>query len=263
MPVGADSIAEAIRMSAEVYYELGDLLVERDGEASLNVGFEGGYAPVGITDPRDAFEVELTAIEECGCGDEFILAADVAAPHLCDEANSRYELINRQFDKDELLNFYEELTFTYPLASLEDPLDETDFDGFAELTRRLDIQIIGDDLFVTNPERLQRGFNRGTANALLLKVNQVGTVSEAFDAATAANQHGYAVQVSERSGQTADTWLADLAVGLNAGQIKTFDAKIDTIVGVAACSGESTVNAGGTKPIDVTVPEGAPLHRNF
>jgi enolase len=221
VPVGADSVAEAVRMSAEVYYELGDLLARRHGEASRNVGVEGGYAPIDVTDPRDAFELELAAIEECGYGDEFALAADVAASHLYDEATGTYGLLDRRFDRDELLDFYEELTSTYPVVSLEDPLDEADFDGFAELTARLDIQIIGDDLFVTNPERLRTGVDRGAANALLLKINQVGTVSEALDAAATAHRHGYAVQVSERSGQTADTWLADLAVGLNAGQIKT------------------------------------------
>jgi len=221
VPVGADSVAEAVRMSAEVYYELGDLLAERHGEASRNVGFEGGYTPIDVTDPRDAFDLELAAIEECGYDDEFVLAADVAASHFYDEATGTYELMDRRFDRDELLEFYEELTSTYPVVSLEDPLDEADFEGFAELTERLDVQIIGDDLFVTNPERLRTGIDRGAANALLLKINQVGTVSEALDAAATADRHGYAVQVSERSGQTADTWLADLAVGLNAGQIKT------------------------------------------
>jgi len=221
VPVGAESVAEAVRMSAEVYYELGELLAEQHGEASLNVGFEGGYTPTDVTDPRDAFELELAAIEERGYGDEFVLAADVAATHFYDAATDTYELMGRRFDRDELLDFYEELTSTYPVASLEDPLDEADFEGFAELTRQLDAQIIGDDLFVTDPDRLQAGIDRGAANALLLKINQVGTVSEALDAAAAADRNGYSVQISERSGQTADTWLADLAVGLNAGQIKT------------------------------------------
>jgi len=221
VPVGAESVAEAVRMSAEVYYELGELLAEQHGEASLNVGFEGGYTPTDVTDPRDAFELELAAIAERGYGDEFVLAADVAATHFYDAATDTYELMGRRFDRDELLDFYEELTSTYPVASLEDPLDEADFEGFAELTRQLDAQIIGDDLFVTDPDRLQAGIDRGAANALLLKINQVGTVSEALDAAAAADRNGYSVQISERSGQTADTWLADLAVGLNAGQIKT------------------------------------------
>jgi enolase len=221
VPVGAESTAEAVRMSAEVYYELGELLAERHGKASLNVGFEGGYAPIDVVDPRDAFELELAAIEERGYADEFMLAADVAATHFYDATTDTYELMDRQFTRDELLEFYEELTSSYPVASLEDPLDEADFEGFAELTQRLDVQIIGDDLFVTDSDRLRAGIDRGAANALLLKINQVGTVSEALDAAAAADRNGYAVQVSERSGQTADTWLADLAVGLNAGQIKT------------------------------------------
>ena len=221
VPVGADSIEEAVRWTAEVYYELGDILRAEYGEASLNVGDEGGYNPLGIDDPREAFDLELRAIEECGYGGEFALAADVAASHFYDRETETYALLGESMTRDELADVYADLVADYPVVSLEDPLDQNDFAGVADLTDRLDVQIVGDDLFTTNPERLEEGIDRGAANALLWKVNQVGTVTEATEAARLATRNGYAIQVSERSGQTPDTWLADLAVGLHAGQIKT------------------------------------------
>jgi len=221
VPVGADSVSEAVRMTAEVYYELGDILAAEYGEASLNVGAEGGYNPLGIDDPREAFDLELRAVETCGYEGEFALAADVAASHFYDPETETYALLGESMTRADLVGFYEELVDTYPIVSLEDPLDQHDFAGVADLTDRLDVQIVGDDLFATTPDRLRRGVDRGAANALLWKVNQVGTVTEAVEAARTATRNGYAVQVSERSGQTPDTWLADLAVGLDAGQIKT------------------------------------------
>jgi enolase len=221
VPVGADSVEEAVRWTAEVYYELGDILQAEHGEASLNVGDEGGYNPLGVDDPREAFDLELRAIEACGYDGEFALAADVAASHFYDPETETYALLGESMTRDELADFYEKLVDAYPIVSLEDPLDQHDFAGVTDLTDRLDIQIVGDDLFTTNPERLEAGIERGAANALLWKVNQVGTVTEATEAARLATHNGYAVQVSERSGQTPDTWLADLAVGLGAGQIKT------------------------------------------
>jgi enolase len=221
VPVGADSVAEAVRWTAEVYYELGDILRDEYGEASLNVGDEGGYNPLGVDDPREAFDLELRAVEACGYDGEFALAADVAASHFYDPESGTYALLGESMTRDELLDFYAALVADYPVVSLEDPLDQHDFAGVADLTDRLDIQIVGDDLFTTNPERLREGIDHGAANALLWKVNQVGTVTEATEAARLATRNGYAVQVSERSGQTPDTWLADLAVGLGAGQIKT------------------------------------------
>ena len=221
VPVGAESFADAVRQAAEVYYELGTLLEDAYGVHSRNVGAEGGYTPPGLTDPRDAFDQIVRAIERAGYDDEFALAADVAATHFYDADAETYTVLGESMTRAELIAFYEELVETYPIVSLEDPLEEHDYDGFAELTDRLDVQIVGDDLFVTNPERLREGVDRGAANALLVKVNQIGTVTEACDAARLASRNGYAIQVSERSGQTADTWLADLAVGLEAGQLKT------------------------------------------
>ena len=221
VPVGADSVAEAVRWTAEVYYELGDILRDEYGAASCNVGDEGGYNPLGVDDPREAFDLELRAIEACGFDDEFALAADVAATHFYDPETETYDLLGESLTRDELTDFYADLVDAYPIVSLEDPLDQDDFGGVADLTDRLDVQIVGDDLFTTTPRRLEEGLDRGAANALLWKVNQVGTVTEATEAARLATRNGYAVQVSERSGQTPDTWLADLAVGLDAGQIKT------------------------------------------
>ncbi|MFQ5819330.1 MAG: phosphopyruvate hydratase [Candidatus Heimdallarchaeota archaeon] len=221
IPVATNRFSEAIRMGLEVYHELGKILVDKWGKRSLNVGVEGGYTPPSMKDPREAFDAELQAIEELGYGDNFVLSLDVAATHLYNRKTEKYTVMKKELTREALMDFYEELVTTYPLQSIEDPLEEEDFEGFAELTRTLNIQIVGDDLFVTNIKRLRKGIEVGAANALLLKVNQVGTLSEALDAAQLAFRNGYGVQVSERSGQTEDTWLADLTVGLNAGQIKT------------------------------------------
>lgn len=221
IPTGAETFAEAIRMGAEVYYELGDRLAEAYGEGSRNVGVEGGYTPPGMTDPREAFDEMLAAVEECGYGDAFVLAIDAAATHFYDTDTGTYTFVGEERTPGEMIDIYADLASTYPLESMEDPLHESDFESTAALTRRLDCQVVGDDLFVTTPERVKRGVETGAANALLFKVNQVGTVTGAFDAAATARENGYAVQVSERSGQTPDTWLADVAVGLDAGQIKT------------------------------------------
>jgi len=221
MPVGAKSFSEGIRMGLEVYHELGKILENKYGKSSLNVGVEGGYAPYGMRDPREALEAILKAIEELGYEDKFILGLDCAATHLYNRKTRRYFLMGREFTREELIDFYEDLISTYPVQSIEDPLEENDFEGFAELTRTLNIQIVGDDLFASNIKRLKKGIEMRAANTMALKVNQVGTLSEALDAAELAFRNGYAVVVSERSGQTEDTWLADLAVALNAGQIKS------------------------------------------
>ncbi|MCQ4332064.1 enolase [Natronomonas sp. F2-12] len=221
VPTGADSFGDAIRMCAEVYYELGDELAESHGESALSVGDEGGYTPATMTDPRDAFDSILDAVRACGYEDVFELGIDAAATHFHDPDDGTYRLADGTYTRGELLEFYAELEETYPLVSIEDPLEEDDFEGFATLSDRLDAQIVGDDLFVTNDERLRKGIDIGAGDALLCKINQVGTVSEAIEAVETARENGYAIQVSERSGQTADTWLAEVAVGLRAAQIKT------------------------------------------
>jgi enolase len=221
VPFGASSFSEAITMGSEVYHELGKMLEQKWGKHSLNVGVEGGYSPPGMKDPRQAFEIELKAIEEMGYGNKFCLSLDAAASHLYNSKTGKYNFMGSEITRDSLIELYQDLVSTYPLRSIEDPLQQEDYEGFAEVTKKLGIQIIGDDLFVTNPKRLKRGIEMGAANALLLKVNQIGTLSEALDAAKLSFSNGYEVQVSERSGQTEDTWLAQITVGIGAGQIKT------------------------------------------
>jgi len=221
IPIGAKTFSDAIRMGTEVYYILGEILVKKYGRHSLNVGVEGGYTPPGMKDPREALDIELKAIEEIGYEKEFALGLDVAATHLYDEKEKTYTFMGKKITREKLMDFYEDLVSVYPIVSIEDPLEENDFEGFAELTKTLNIQIVGDDLFVTNIERLKKGVEMKAANAILWKVNQVGTLTEAIDVAQYAFRHGYGVEVSERSGQTEDTWLANLAVALNSGQIKT------------------------------------------
>lgn len=220
MPVGAKTFSQAMGMGVEVYKLLGEVLAKKYTKYVLNVADEGGYTPP-MKDPRQAFDAELKAIEELGYGDDFVLGLDAAATHLYDKKTGRYRFMGKDITREEMMDFYVDLVKTYPVASIEDPLEEDDFEGFKELTNSLGIQIVGDDLFVTNIKRLRKGIEMGAANALLWKVNQVGTLTEALEAASLAFRHGYAVQVSERSGQTEDTWLADLGVALNAGQIKT------------------------------------------
>ncbi|MCW3974988.1 MAG: phosphopyruvate hydratase, partial [Candidatus Bathyarchaeota archaeon] len=200
---------------------LGQILKEKYGKHSLNVGVEGGYTPPGIKDPRVALDMELLAIEETGYDDKFVLGLDVAASHFYNKKTKKYHFMGKEITTGQFIDFYKDLVSTYPVETIEDPLQEEDFEGIAELTRTINIQIIGDDLFVTNIKRLQKGIAMRAANALLLKVNQIGTLSEALDVAQLCFKNGYGVQVSERSGQSEDTWLADLTVALNAGQIKT------------------------------------------
>jgi enolase len=221
VPVGAANFSEAIRMSTEVYHQLGGMLALKWGKYSLNVGVEGGYSPPGMKDPREAFDAELKAIGELGYGDKFVLSLDAAASHLYDSKTRTYSLMGRKLSREELIDFYKDLVSSYPVKSIEDPLQQNDFEGFAQITKVLKIQIIGDDLFVTNVNRIRKGIELKAANALLLKVNQIGTVTEAKEAAELAFKNAYAIQVSERSGQTEDTWLADFTVAINAGQIKT------------------------------------------
>jgi enolase len=220
IPVGAKTFSEAITMSTEVYFHLGTILAQKYGKHVLNTADEGGYTPPMI-DPREALNAELQAVEETGYKKKFMLGLDIAANSLYDKKKDKYRLMGKELPREKYIDYLSDLVKEYSIASLEDPLHEEDFEGFAELTKSLDTQIVGDDLFVTNIKRLKKGIETGAANALLWKVNQIGTLTEALDAADYAFRHGYGVQVSERSGQTEDTWLADLAVALNAGQIKT------------------------------------------
>jgi len=220
MPVGAGSFAESLQIASEVNMALGEILLARLGKAALNTGDEGGYAP-DLDDPEDALAALIEAVEAAGYDDKCVYGLDCAATHFYDTDSGKYALGGRTMGTEELIDYYLRLVDGYGVESIEDPLEEDDFAGFAELTRRAGIQIVGDDLFVTDPERVDRGAEVGAANSLLWKFNQIGTLTEAFDAAETAVGHGYSLVVSERSGETEDPIIADLAVGMGAGQIKT------------------------------------------
>ena len=220
MPIGAKTFAEAMRMGSEVYHALGRLLAKKYGKYSLNTSDEGSYSPPEVSDPGEAYEIILKAVEEEGYEDDFILAMDAASTHMYNAKTGKYTYREKEISREHLMGLYEDLVKTYPLRSIEDPLHEDDFEGFAEITKRLKIQIVGDDFFASSVKRLMRGVQIHAANTVLLKVNQVGTLTEALETASYANRNGYSVLVSERSGQTEDTWLADLTVAINAGQIK-------------------------------------------
>ncbi len=213
-------MAEALRHGVEVYHALKSVLKTRG--LATGLGDEGGFAP-DLDSNRAALDLIVEAIEAAGftAGVDVALALDVAASEFHDEAGYRFE--GAVQTAAQMTAYYTELLDGYPIVSLEDPLDEQDWDGWVELTGELDarVQIVGDDLFVTNPERLGRGIELGAANALLVKVNQIGTLTETFDAVELAHRHGYRCMMSHRSGETEDTTIADLAVALNCGQLKT------------------------------------------
>lgn len=230
MPVGACCFREALRMGTEVYHVLRKLLLE-DGHVTA-VGDEGGFAP-NLKNAEEALDYLMRAVERAGYqpGEDVTFAMDAAASELYNDETSKYIFEGEGRLKgspvvrsaDEMIAYYKKLTEKYPLRSIEDGLDEEDWEGWVHMTRELGdrVQLVGDDLFVTNSARLQRGIQMGAANAILIKVNQIGTVSEAMKAIEAAKRAGYKVIVSHRSGETEDSFIADLAVGVNAGQIKT------------------------------------------
>lgn len=219
-PIGAKTFKESLRWGAEVYHSLKSVL-KKEGLAT-SVGDEGGFAP-NLASNRAALDLILKAIELAGfkAGSDIALAMDVAATEF--HTDGKYKFEGKDMSSDQMINYYNELTLAYPLLSIEDPLDENDWDGWAKLTSVLGskIQIVGDDLFVTNPERLQRGIDHKTANAILVKVNQIGTLTQTIDAVALAHKNQYSSMMSHRSGETEDTTIADLAVALNCGQIKT------------------------------------------
>jgi len=219
-PVGAPTFREAVRWGAEVYHALKKVLHERG--LATGLGDEGGFAP-NLESNRAALDLILEAIKAAGYepGRDIALALDVAASEFFEDGSYAFEGASKS--ADEMIAYYAELVEAYPLVSIEDPLNEEDWDGWKSMTDLLGskVQIVGDDLFVTNPERLGRGISTGTANALLVKVNQIGTLTETLDAVTLAQSNGYRCMMSHRSGETEDVTIADLAVATNCGQIKT------------------------------------------
>ncbi len=224
MPVGACCFTEGLRWCTEVFHTLASLLKARG--MSTAVGDEGGFAP-DLADDEEAVRLIVEAIGKAGytAGTDFKIAMDAAASEWKGAEKGMYLLpkSGRKYTTAELIAYWERLCGEYPICSIEDPLDEEDWDGWAEITKALGskIQLVGDDFFVTNTSRLKRGIERGCANAILIKLNQIGSLSETLEAIRTAQEKGYRVIVSHRSGETEDTFIADLAVAVNAGQIKT------------------------------------------
>jgi len=217
-PTGAASFREALLMGSEIYQALKSRLLKGYGKNAINVGDEGGFSPP-MESPEEALDAVAASAEEMGYGGVTRLAMDVAASSFYKDGG--YSFMGKTLSRGELIDVYMELVSKYPISSIEDPLREEDYEGFAEITRVLPIQIVGDDLFVTNVKRLRRGIEMGACNSLLWKVNQVGSLTEARDAAKLAMDSGYTVMASHRSGETEDTFVADLSVGIGCGQIKT------------------------------------------
>ena len=227
-PVGAKSFQEAMRMGAEIFHHLGKIL-KANGD-STNVGNEGGYAPSKIQGTEGALALISEAVKAAGyeLGKDITFALDAASSEFCKEVNGKYEYHFKREGgvvrtTDEMIKWYEELVNKYPIVSIEDGLGEDDWDGWVKLTKAIGnkVQIVGDDLFVTNTERLKKGIELGAGNSILIKLNQIGSLTETLDAIEMAKRAGYTAVVSHRSGETEDATIADVAVATNAGQIKT------------------------------------------
>ena len=249
-PIGAESFAEAMRMGSEVYQALKKVLQSK--KLATGLGDEGGFAP-NLESNRAALDLIEEAIKAAGYkpGADVALALDVAASSFVSDGKYKFE--GGLKSSAEMIEYYEQLVADYPLVSIEDPLDEEDWDGWAVFTQRLGdkVQVVGDDLFVTNVERLQRGIDHQSANALLVKVNQIGSLTETIDAVTLAHRNGFATMMSHRSGETEDTTIADLAVALGCGQIKSGApargervAKYNQLIRIEEELDESAVYAG-------------------
>ncbi|UII55546.1 phosphopyruvate hydratase [Cytobacillus spongiae] len=224
MPVGAENFKEALRMGAEIFHNLKSVL--KDKGLNTAVGDEGGFAP-NLKSNEEALQTIIEAIEKAGYtpGEQIKLAMDVASSELYNREDGKYHLKGEGVVKtsEEMVDWYEELVSKYPIVSIEDGLDENDWDGHKLLTERIGhkVQLVGDDLFVTNTKKLSQGIEQGVGNSILIKVNQIGTLTETFDAIEMAKRAGYTAVISHRSGETEDNTIADIAVATNAGQIKT------------------------------------------
>ncbi|WEG13643.1 phosphopyruvate hydratase [Pullulanibacillus sp. KACC 23026] len=254
MPVGAETFPEALRMGSEIFHSLKKVLQEKG--LNTAVGDEGGFAP-NLGSNEEAIQTILEAIEKAGYkpGEQVAIAMDVASSELYQDG--KYNLKGEGIVKtsEEMIDLYEELCNKYPIISIEDGLDENDWEGWKKLTERLGkrVQLVGDDLFVTNTEKLAEGIEKGIGNSILIKVNQIGTLTETFEAIEMAKRAGYTAVVSHRSGETEDTTIADIAVATNAGQIKTGApsrtdrvAKYNQLLRIADRLGEQGVYAGRT-----------------
>uniref|UniRef100_A0A4W5NHS8 phosphopyruvate hydratase n=1 Tax=Hucho hucho TaxID=62062 RepID=A0A4W5NHS8_9TELE len=225
LPVGAESFRDAVRVGAELYQTLREVIKEKYGQDATNVGDEGGFAP-NILENTEALELIKTAIEKAGFTDKVVIGMDVAASEFYKEG--KYDLdfkslpnADRHISAQELCDMYQGFVNDYPVVSIEDPFDQDDWPAWSQMTASVGIQVVGDDLTVTNPKRIERALEERACNCLLLKVNQIGSVTEAIQACKLAQENGWGVMVSHRSGETEDTFIADLVVGLCTGQIKT------------------------------------------
>ncbi|TWI70759.1 enolase [Desulfobotulus alkaliphilus] len=257
IPVGASSVSDAVRMGAEIFHHLKSLLKKQG--LNTAVGDEGGFAP-DLESNEQAIALIMEAIEAAGYapGRDVALALDVAASEFYKDGAYHLEGEGRVLSAAEMIDYYEDLLNRYPIVSIEDGLAEGDWENWAEMTRRLGkrVQLVGDDVFVTNPAILKKGIEDGIANAILIKLNQIGTVSETLEAIAMAKNAGYATVISHRSGETEDTFIADLAVGVNAGQIKTGSlsrsdrvAKYNQLIRIEEELGEAAVYAGNVFPL--------------
>jgi enolase len=256
MPVGASSFSEGLRWGVEIFHVLKSVLKKKG--FSTNVGDEGGFAP-NIQSNEEAIETVLEAISSAGfkTGSEIVIAMDAANSELWDGKKKKYvfhKSDGKEMTSDQLVKYWESWVNKYPIASVEDGMAEDDWDGWKNLTDTIGskVQLVGDDLFVTNVERLQKGIDTGIANALLVKVNQIGTITETINAVTLAQHSGYNTIMSHRSGETEDTTIADLAVALNCGQIKTGSAsrtdriaKYNQLIRIEEMLGENAVYPKG------------------
>ena len=223
LPIGANSLSQAIQMITETYHNMKSIIKKKYGAHSTNVGDEGGFAP-NLQNTREALDVLIEAVEKAGYtpGLDFVLGMDAAASEFYDDEAEFYKIDGRKLAGSELVDYYDSILKDYPIKSFEDPFDEDDFESFAELTRKTHgVQIVDDDLTVTNVKRLEKAIKMGAGNSLLLKVNQIGTLTESIEAALMSYENNYTVVVSHRSGETCDSTIADIATGLCTGQIKT------------------------------------------
>lgn len=221
LPIGAKTYPEGLRCISEVYHHLGKRMIKRHGRMAKHVGDEGGFCGFGLKGTSDAFEEIVSAVEEAGYTPkkDVVLGIDAAASGFFKD--EKYEIDGKKIDASELLDFYIDLEKTFPLQTVEDPFEEEAFDDFAEYLKKTKVQVVTDDLTVSNPEIVRRAIKEKAGNALLLKVNQIGSVTEAIEAAKIANEADWGVVVSHRSGETGDTFISDLCVALGTGQLKT------------------------------------------
>ena len=243
-PIGADTFSEALRMGTEVYHSLKKVI--KDKGLSTGLGDEGGFAP-SVESTKAALDLIVEAIEAAGykLGADVALALDVASSEFYKDGKYHFE--GGEHTAEEMAKVYEDLVDAYPIVSIEDPLQEDDWEGYTKLTAAIGdkVQLVGDDFFVTNPARLKEGIEKKAANALLVKVNQIGTLTETFDAVELAHRNGYRTMMSHRSGETEDVTIADLAVALNCGQIKTgAPARSERVLRIEQILGEAAVYAG-------------------